>query len=132
MSIGDFLDTEKWLMRFGMVSDAAKNDIYLYGYLIHPTLVNNVEVGIDCEKKLVKYEIWISKKLYKAHLSFLKLRYKEDLISLFRTWFLCKKYGRLNFNTILEKFISDRCGEEWKVEVIYHEGRNAETTEKKD
>ena len=110
------LDTQRWLMNNGFSNDIIKDQIFMFGSVVHKN-VEAVEAKIDPEKKVVSYDLYLSSSLLKKHMAFLKLRTEDSLMSLWRFKRLLKKEGNLDFSKLINNFITDYLGPKWASEV---------------
>ena len=122
-----YIDHERWLLNNNMISDTAKNTLYLYGALLH-TDVRAVELDCDFDKKLVSYQVYVTKKLLKKLKAYSQLSLANNVIELWRLRRLLKKEGNLNFRGMLNRFVKDFCGPRWEAcleirdAADYHDG----------
>lgn len=112
--IFEHIDQQRWLLNNGLITDEAKNNIYVYGTLVHQD-VKAVEVSIDIENRKINYSLYFSRSFINIYEKFLNLRNQTSLFSLLRLRFLLKRYGNLNIGGILKSFIMDYCGPKWSV-----------------
>ena len=122
-----YIDHERWLLNNNMISDTAKNTLYLYGALVHGD-VKAIELDCDFGKKIVSYQIYVTKKLLKKLATYRRLSSASSVIELWRLRRLLKKEGNLNFQGMLNRFVKDFCGPKWQVNLDirdiadYHDG----------
>ena len=110
------LDTQRWLMNNGFLNDMIKDQLYMYGAIVHKN-IEAVELDADMTSKRVKYTIYISKSLLKKHKKFLELRTQDSLWALWKFRRILKKEGNLDFSKLIDNFIKDFCGPKWASEV---------------
>ncbi len=111
------LDTQRWLMNNGFLNDMIKDQLYMYGAIVHRN-IEAVELDADVSKKSVSYQLYISKSLLNKHKKFLELRENTDsLWTLWRFRRLLKKEGNLDFSKLIDNFIKSFCGPKWTSEV---------------
>ena len=110
------LDTQRWLMNNGFLNDMIKDQLYMYGAIVHRN-IEAVELDADVGKKSVSYKLYISKSLLSKHKKFLELRGQDSLWALWRFRRLLKKEGNLDFSVLLDNFIKSFCGPKWTSEV---------------
>jgi hypothetical protein len=112
--IAEHIDQQRWLLNNGLITDEAKNNIYVYGTLVHSD-IQAVDVAIDVEKKAIYYVLFAPKSFIKRYKKFLHLKDATSLFSLLKLKFLLKRRGNLNIGGILRSFITDYCGPTWSV-----------------
>ena len=110
------VDHCRWLMNSGLANDTIKNQLITYGAITHPD-IQAVELTVDFENKTVFYRLYIDSKLLNKVDKFKELSKATKFWGLYKFKRLLKKEGNLNFNSILDKFIKDYCGLQWKAEV---------------
>jgi hypothetical protein len=113
-NIAEHIDQQRWLMNNGLITDEAKNNIYVYGTLVHND-VQAVDVAIDIDKKSIHYALYAKKGFIKSYNKFLLLKDSTSLFQLLKLKFLLKRCGNLNIGGILKSFITDYCGPTWSV-----------------
>lgn len=112
----DILDHQKWLINNNLINDQHKDNIYLFGAILHKD-IEALDVDIDPTNKVIKYNIYANKNLHKLLNKYNKLRSKDNIIALWRLKRLLKKQGSLDFKRILEINIKKYCGQAWRVEL---------------
>lgn len=115
-ALAEYIDNQRWLMNNGLLNDAIKNQLFMYGSIVHKE-VQAVELAIDVEKKLVSYKIYITPSLLKKVNKYKELSTSKSLFGLWRFKRLLQKEGNLNFSNILNRFVKDFCGPKWITEV---------------
>lgn len=111
------LDTQRWLMNNGFLNDMIKDQLYMYGAIVHKD-VGAVELSADVVNKKVSYILYLPTSLLKKHKKFLELREKTDSVwALWRFKRLLKKEGNLDFSVLIDNFIKSFCGPKWVSEV---------------
>jgi len=111
-----FLDQERWLINNGLLTDSVKNQLFFCGSIVHSE-VQAVELEIYPEKKLVEYVIYVDKKLIQKIDLYKKLSTATSLFGMWRFKRFLKKNGAMDFQAILNKFVSDYCGPKWAAKV---------------
>ncbi len=114
--LAKFVDHERWLLNSGLASESAKNQLFLYGSIVHID-VQAVELDLNFEKKQVSYQIYVDKKLLNKHLKYLKLSTSKGLWGLWKFRRMLKKEGNLNFEHLLNQFVKSYCGPKWSVNI---------------
>jgi hypothetical protein len=128
--IAQSYDIDKWLLSINLISKTIKNDLFIYGVIIHPKHIKAVEVIINPKEKIVNYELYVSKTIIKKYNYIVKNRNSDNIFKLFTLLMIKYRYGDLNFDIKLLQCVKDRCGKEWNVNVIcknykeYNPGKN--------
>ena len=112
----DFVDHQRWLIDNGLFTDLAKDNLYLYGSLVHKDICA-LHVVIDTEKKVIHYKLYATSSLISKVNRFDRLTKSDSLIDMWLLKRMLKKEGNLRFQPILNKFVSDFCGPKWRAEV---------------
>ena len=112
MEIQETIDNERWLMNNGLISDSAKNNIYVYAYLVNKG-ITAAEVDIDVESKTISYNLYVKDSLLKAFDNYSNRT--NSWFSLIKSAYYVRKHGNLNFKLLLSKFVKDYMGPSWKV-----------------
>ncbi len=112
MDIKELVDNERWLMNNGLISDSAKNNIYMYAYLVNKD-VKAAEVDIVLESKRVEYTLYLDNKVFDAY-EFYSTR-TDSWWSLIKSAYYIRKHGNLNFNYLLSRFVKDYAGPSWSI-----------------
>jgi hypothetical protein len=102
-------------MNNGLFSDSARDNIYLYGTLVHKE-IEAVHATIDTEKRVVTYQLYAGPRLLSAVAKYERLVASDGLWDMWRLKRFLKKEGNLDFKAILERFVRDFCGEKWRVD----------------
>lgn len=108
------IDSDRWLLNNGLVSDAIKNNLFFCGSIVHKD-VSAVEVKIVAEKKLVEYTIYVPAHLLKKINKYHQLHGSQSLLDMWQFRRLLKKEGCLDFQKVLNSFVTDYCGPKWTV-----------------
>lgn len=108
----DLLAHQQWLINNGLVTDLHKDNLFMYGSLIHKD-VEAVEVDVIVEKKTINYTVYLPSKVIRLVSRYNSLIGKNDIISLWMLKRLLKKQGDLNFVGVLNQFVKDYCGRVW-------------------
>jgi hypothetical protein len=109
-----YVDTQRWLMNNNLFSDSIKNQLFTFGTLVHPD-VRAVELDIEAENKALKYTIYFDRYMIEKMAKYARLSKSTSFIGLWRFKRFLQKEGDLNLTNILQGFISDFCGNGWKV-----------------
>ena len=112
---GNHLSTEMWFLEYGVITQALKNDLFVYGSILNEENISAVSLNIKSKTKQVEYKIYVPAKFLKVYNLYNRLKVKTDILSLLRVRRLLKKFGNLNFTSILNKYVKDRCGVKWQV-----------------
>lgn len=110
--LAEFLDQERWLLNNGLLTDSVKNQLFFCGSIVHSE-VQAVELDIHPEKKQVEYTIYVNKDLLRKIELYKKLSTATSLFGMWRFRRFLKKNGAMDFQAILNKFVSDYCGPKW-------------------
>lgn len=110
--IARLLDSDRWLLNNGLVSDNVKNQLFFCGSIVHRE-VQAVEVKIRPETKLVDYTIYVTPDLIKKIALYNKLSISKSVFGLWRFKRLLKREGCLDLQKVLNSFIVDYCGPKW-------------------
>lgn len=114
--LAQFLDQERWLINNGLLTDSVKNQLFFCGSIVHSE-VQAVELEITPEQKIVAYTIYVPKSLLKQIETYKKLSTATSLFGMWRFKRFLKKNGALDFQSMLNKFVSDYCGPKWTAQV---------------
>ena len=119
LNINDVRDHQRWLIDNGFMNDMHKDQIYLFGAILHKS-IEAIELSIDVENKLIEYALYVPKELIKKISKFNKLSNSDSLWDLWRLKRMLKTEGNLNFTQVVSIFIKDYCGPKWtsKVKMI--------------
>jgi len=112
----DFVDHQRWLIDNGLFTDLAKDNLYLYGSLVHKD-IQALHVVIDTSHNVIRYMLYVTPQLMNKINKFNKLSKVTDLFGMWRFKRMLKKEGNLHFHPILNKFVRDFCGDKWKAEL---------------
>jgi hypothetical protein len=112
MNIEEHIDQQRWLINNGLMTDSAKNNLYVYGAIVHPS-VKAVEVSIDVGSKLTNYTLYADSKFIDLYNKYHDLKYTQTIMGLWRLRRILKKNGNLEFGTILDRFVKSYCGPQW-------------------
>lgn len=121
----EHLSHQRWLINNGFINDLHKDNLSLFGQLIHVDIKHH-ELAIDVEKKHIKYVLYTTQKLLNTLETYKKLKEKAEENGLWALWrfnrFL-KKEGNLEFNTMVNACVKNYCGSDWKatVDLVHHE-----------
>jgi hypothetical protein len=106
------MDSDRWLLNNGLVSDSIKNQLFFCGSIVHKD-VAAVEVRIEPENKLVDYIIYVPPQLLKKIAKYNTLSVSKSLFGMWRFKRLLKQEGCLDFQKVLNSFVLDYCGPKW-------------------
>lgn len=110
------LDQQRWLMNNGLLNDMHKDQLYMYGAIVHKD-IKAVELDIDVEKKTVSYYLYIDNRLSNQVKKFKRLSKSDGLFNMWRFKRLLEREGNLNFSAIIGRFVKDYCGPAWNSSV---------------
>ncbi len=131
------MDSDRWLLNNGLVSDNVKNQLFFCGSIVHKD-VQAVELKITPETKLVDYIIYVPPELIKKIAQYNKLSVSKSVFGMWRFKRLLKREGCLDFQKILSSFVADYCGPKWtaKASIIsfdsYVDSLEAENEDSRD
>jgi len=135
--VTEIMDSDRWLLNNGLVSDTIKNQLFFCGSIVHKD-VQAVEVRVVPEKKLVDYIIYVTPGLLEKIAQYQKLSSSTSIFGLWRFKRLLKREGCLDFQKVLNSFVVDYCGPKWvaKASVIsfdsYVDGLEADNDDNGD
>lgn len=112
--VTEIMDSDRWLLNNGLVSDNVKNQLFFCGSIVHKD-VQAVEVKVTPEKKLVDYIVYVGPELLAKVAKYNKLSVSKSVFGMWKFKRLLKREGCLDFQTILNSFVKDYCGPKWNV-----------------
>jgi len=112
IDVAQIMDSDRWLLNNGLVSDNVKNQLFFCGSIVHKD-VRAVELKITPEAKLVDYIIYVPSGLLKKIAQYNKLSISKSLFDMWRFKRLLQREGCLDFQKILSSFVMDYCGPKW-------------------
>ena len=110
------VDHSRWLLNNGLANDVIKNQLFAYGGIAHPNILA-VDLALDMENKCVKYDLFVDTKLLKKIKKFKELSESEGFWGLRKFKKMLIKEGNLHLDNILDNFIKDYCGRQWRTEI---------------
>ena len=110
--VTQIMDSDRWLLNNGLVSDTIKNQLFFCGSIVHKD-VQAVEVRVTPERKLVDYIIYVTPGLLTKIAQYQKLSSSKSIFGLWRFKRLLKREGCLDFQKVLNSFVTDYCGPGW-------------------
>jgi hypothetical protein len=110
--IAQIMDSDRWLLNNGLVSDNVKNQLFFCGSIVHKD-VQAVEISISPDNKLVDYIVYVPNSLMNKITKYNKLSTSKSLFGMWRFKKLLQKEGCLDFQKILNSFVTDYCGPKW-------------------
>jgi hypothetical protein len=110
--IEEYLDQQRWLLNNGLFTDSAKDNLYLYGTLVHKD-IRAVDMTVDPTVKKASYKLFFDAPVLKIHKQYQSLKGTQSLIGLLRLRYLLKKNGNLEFGKMLDGFVKAYCGPSW-------------------
>jgi hypothetical protein len=131
------LDSDRWLLNNGLVSDNVKNQLFFCGSIVHKD-VQAVELKIRPETRLVDYIIYIPPGLIKKIAKYNQLSVAKSVFGMWRFKRLLKKEGCLDFQKVLNSFVIDYCGPKWAAKAsilssdLYVDSLEVENEDSKD
>jgi hypothetical protein len=110
--IAQSVDSDRWLLNNGLVSDHVKNQLFFCGSIVHKD-VQAVELKIKPETKLVDYIIYVPPELIKKIDKYNELSISKSVFGMWRFKRFLKREGCLDLQKILNSFVADYCGPKW-------------------
>lgn len=114
--LAEHLDQNRWLINNGMANDQIKNQLFMFGSIVHKE-VQALEVSIEPETKMVKYHIFLKAKVIEKTNKYQELSTRKTLVGMWLFKRFLKKEGNLNYTGILNKFVKEYLGPKWAVQV---------------
>lgn len=115
-AISKLMDHNRWLLNNGLVPDSIKNQLFMYGSLVHKDVLA-VELSVNVDKYSIDYKIYIDKNLKNKIDKFKILQSSEGMWGLWKFKRLLKEEGNLNFDVVIDKFVKDYCGNKWSTQL---------------
>ena len=116
LDLHDHIDHQRWLLEHGFINDLHKDNLYMYGAIVHKD-VYAVQLDIDPARKLVRYELYCATSLLKKIEKYKQLSESTGVFGLWRFKRMLLKEGNLNIQHILSNFVKDYCGPKWKAKL---------------
>lgn len=113
MNIEEHVDQQRWLLNNGLLTDSAKNNLYVYGAIAHPS-IKAVELSLDINSKLAAYNLYVDSNFIKIYDKYQVLSKTQTIMGLWRTRRILKKNGNLEFEAMLDRFVKSYCGPHWR------------------
>ena len=110
----DNINAQRWLMSNGILTDLHKDNLFMYGTIVHPG-VAFVELDVDVDNKTLSYTVFINRALAKALAKYKKYTASNSIWNLFWLRRLIKKQGDLELHGMLRNFVNSYCGPTWNV-----------------
>lgn len=114
--LNEFVDQSRWLLNNGLAHDAAKNQLFFFGSIAHPS-VQAVEMQMHLDQKKVDYILYFTKDVLKKVDKYKKLSTSTSIWGMWRFKRFLQKEGDLNLQGILSTFVKGYCGPAWNVEL---------------
>jgi hypothetical protein len=121
--IYDHIDHQRWLLEHGFINDLHKDNLYMYGAIVHKD-VQAVQLDIDVERKRVVYHLYCDKSLLNKIEKYQRLSESTGLFGLWRFKRMLTKEGNLNIKHLLSNFVKDYCGPKWRVQLDLNDYRD--------
>lgn len=115
-NVESLIDHHRWLMNNGVMHDSIKNQLFMYGSIVHRNVVA-VDLAVDVAAKLVSYKIFVDVAVKGKVDKFFKLKESTSTFGLWKFKRFLKKEGNLDFHAILNSFVKDYCGRGWNATV---------------
>lgn len=116
LSTNDHLAHQRWLIDRGLINDLHKDTLFMYGSIVHKD-VQAVHVKIKPEDKVVEYRVYVPADLIKQSDKFCKLKESTSVFGLWKFRRMLKAEGNLDLKFMVDKFVKDYCGPQWKANV---------------
>jgi hypothetical protein len=116
INLEEYVDQQRWLLNNGLITDDVKNQLFFCGSIVHKD-VQAVELELEPDQRLVKYKIYVEKKLIDKIEKYNTLSKSTSLFGMWRFKRFLKREGALDFQQILAKLVKDYCGHKWNVNV---------------
>lgn len=116
LELNDHIDHQRWLLEHGFINDLHKDNLYMYGAIVHKD-IQALQIDINAEKKLIVYELYCDKSLLKKVKKYERLSKSTGLFDLWRFRRMLIKEGNLNIEHILNNFVKDYCGPKWRAQL---------------
>ena len=110
--LAEYVDQSRWLMNNGLINDGIKNQLFMYGSVVHKDL-KALTLDLDVSKKALRYVIYFDEGMLKTIAKYNELSQSKSIFGLWRFKRMLKKHGNLNFVHILNSFVKDFCGPGW-------------------
>lgn len=110
----DIVAHQRWLINNGLLNDQLKDNLYLFGAILHVDILH-VELDVHVSEKKLDYRLYVSPDLKHDFDKFNKLSKSRTRMSLWRMKRLLKKHGNLDFTSLLTKMVHDLCGPDWTI-----------------
>ena len=121
--LAEYLDQSRWLLNNGLINDGIKNQLFMYGSIVHKDL-KALELDIKTEAKELEYRLFFDEKTLKLIAKYEELSKSDSMWGLWRFRRMLKKHGNLNVHHVLSKFVKDFCGPNWTVKVNLMDFKN--------
>ena len=115
-NVDQHVDHQRWLLEHGFVNDLHKDNLFMYGSIVHIDVMA-VQVDIDVESKKILYDLYVKSSLLDKIAKYKELSQSTSITGLWRFKRMLKKEGNLNLKHLLMQFVNDYCGPKWLVEV---------------
>jgi hypothetical protein len=114
--LAEYIDQQRWLMNNALITDGAKNQLFVFGAIVHKN-IHAIEMDLKVESKTVIYHLYVQPRLHRALRLYDRLFPSQSIFNMWRLRRLLRKEGNLNFSGMLNQFVKDFCGPQWKAEV---------------
>jgi hypothetical protein len=116
LNVNDIRDHQRWLIDNGFINDMHKDQLYLFGAMLHKQ-IQAVELDVDIEKKRINYKLFVPKGFFGTIAKFNKLSQSQGVWGLWRFRNMLQKEGNLDFTSVVNVFVKDYCGPKWAAKV---------------
>jgi len=116
LDIQSVVDHQRWLMNSGLFNDKLKDNLWLFGAILHND-IEHVGLHVDVTDKSIVYDLYVTPSLFKDFKKFNELRKSDSRLSLWRLKRLLQRHASLDFKSLVAKMVTDLCGPTWTVSV---------------
>ena len=112
--LNEHIDHQRWLLEHGFVNDLHKDNLFMYGSIVHKD-IKAAQVDVQPEKKNVVYTLYVTSNLLKKIELYKQLSQSTGIMGMWRFKRMLKKEGNLNLKHLLLRFVTDYCGPKWSI-----------------
>lgn len=139
-TIKNTISHQQWLINNGLANDMLKDNLFLIGSYLHPQ-IKNVLLYIDMSQKLIRFDLYTTRELFKDYHKYKKLLKASGKINAIRLKNLWKKHtdcksfsfkyfkiwlfgdltnyvlhnsARLDLDVMIDYQVKSLCGSGWK------------------
>ena len=115
-NVNETLDQQRWLLNNGLFTDAVKDNLYLFGAVVHKDVVS-LETVVDMNAKTIQYILYVKPSLIRYLYKYDKLLKSQSIFNMWRLKRLLKRQGNLNLLGMLDGFVKTLCGPAWQAKI---------------